>query len=229
MLRGITAFAIFAITMSAFAKPNVLIILSDDQSAPHLGCYGNPDIKTPNIDKLATEGMRFERAYQACPQCVPARAAMLTGRPPLDVGMTRFSAGLPREVKIYPESLRADAGYFTGLCGRTYHLDGRGYYNPGIAKYLRPEDKPDMQSRLDYVKIANGDPPVLRPQTIQQFQEFLDKAPKDKPFFLQLCWSDPHRPLTDEQLPVHHDPATLHLPPFYPDDPAIRKDLAAYY
>src|SRR5690348_11122630 len=85
---------------AADTAPNVLIILSDDQSAPHLGCYGNKDIHTPNIDKLASEGMRFDRAYQTAPQCAPARAAMLTGRHTIDIGMIRFSAALPREVVL---------------------------------------------------------------------------------------------------------------------------------
>src|SRR5688572_1905076 len=111
----------------AAAKPklNVLLILSDDHSHPHVGCYGNPDIKTPNLDKFAAEGMRFDRAYVTCPQCVPSRASIFTGRSPVAIGMTRFSAPQPREVKTYPEALRA-AGWFTGVAGRTYHMDGAG-------------------------------------------------------------------------------------------------------
>src|SRR5574341_1697528 len=60
-------------------RPNVLLVLSDDHSAAHVGAYGNPDIKTPNLDKFAAQGMRFERAYVAAPQCVPSRAALMTG------------------------------------------------------------------------------------------------------------------------------------------------------
>src|SRR4051794_17156023 len=71
--------------------PNVLVILSDDHSAPHVGCYGNKDVHTPNLDRLAADGMRFDRAYVASPQCVPSRASILTGRHPIDIGMTRFS------------------------------------------------------------------------------------------------------------------------------------------
>src|SRR5436305_8026864 len=104
-------------------RPNVLIVLSDDQSVPHVGCYGNKDIKTPNIDRFAAEGMRFDRAYVTCPQCVPSRASMMTGRSPVAIGMTRFSAPLPAEVPIYPQLMRAK-GYFAGVAGRTYHLDG---------------------------------------------------------------------------------------------------------
>ena len=103
--------------------PNILIVLSDDHSTPHVGCYGNADIRTPNLDAFAKEGVRFDRYYVGTPQCVPSRATMLTGRGAIDIQMTRFSAPLPRNIPIYPEQLRK-AGYFTGVAGRSYHLDG---------------------------------------------------------------------------------------------------------
>lgn len=115
--------ALCAAVSAAEPKPNILLILSDDHSVPHLGAYGNKDIKTPNLDKFAAEGMRFDRAYVTCPQCVPSRASIMTGRSPVSIAMTRFSAPLPREIKTYPEALRAQ-GWFTGVCGRSYHLDG---------------------------------------------------------------------------------------------------------
>jgi N-sulfoglucosamine sulfohydrolase len=211
------------------AKPNVLVILSDDQSAPHAGCYGNPDVHTPSLDRLASEGMRFERAYTAAPQCVPSRASILTGRHPIDIGMTRFSAALPRDVVTFPEVLRKERGYYTGLCGRSYHMKGNLLNNPAIAPHLAEEDRPDIETKYDYVRVAPGQGAELRRDTIAQFKEFLGKVPEGKPFFLQLCWSDPHRPFTDDELPYKHDPARLTLPPFYPDSVTIRKDLAAYY
>src|SRR5262245_50136701 len=103
--------------------PNILLVLSDDHSGPHVGCYGNPDIRTPHLDRFASQGIRFNRAYVTCPQCVPSRASIMTGRSPVAIGMTRFSAPLPREIVTFMEVLRA-RGYFTGVVGRTYHLDG---------------------------------------------------------------------------------------------------------
>src|SRR3954468_8167062 len=94
---AVVAVLLTSISALRAATPNILLILSDDHSAPHLGCYGNKDIRTPNLDRLASEGMRFDRAYVTCPQCAPSRSSILTGRHPIDIGMTRFSAALPRE------------------------------------------------------------------------------------------------------------------------------------
>ena len=88
MLAAVTVFVAAGLAVTASAadtptrRPNILLVLSDDHSMPHLGCYGNHDIKTPNLDRFAAEGMRFDRAYVACPQCVPSRAAFMTGRSP---------------------------------------------------------------------------------------------------------------------------------------------------
>ena len=82
MPRTLTLLALLAAPALAAAaeKPNILLILSDDPSVPHLGCYANPDIKTPNCDAFASEGMRFDRYYVGTPQCVPSRATIMTGR-----------------------------------------------------------------------------------------------------------------------------------------------------
>lgn len=202
-------------------KLNVLLILSDDHSYPHVGCYGNSDIKTPNLDRFAAQGMRFDRAYVTTPQCVPSRASIFTGRSAVAINMTRFSAPLPRDVKTYPEALRA-AGWFTGVAGRTYHMDGAGTSAESreiIAKY-RLASFPD---RFDFVKTAGGNDISLA-----QFREFLDAKPGDKPFFLQLCSNDPHRPLTTAG-PEKHDPAKIKLPAHYPDTQLVREDFARYY
>ena len=65
---------------------NILLLLSDDQS-PHLGCDGDANARTPNMDRFAAEGMRFGRAYTMAPQCVPSRASLLSGRSPVAIGM----------------------------------------------------------------------------------------------------------------------------------------------
>lgn len=202
-------------------KLNVLLILSDDHSAPHVGAYGNPDIKTPNLDAFAAQGMRFDRAYVTCPQCVPSRASIMTGRSPVAIGMTRFSAPLPREIKTYAEAMRA-AGWYTGVAGRTYHMEGAAT-SPESRAVFEKYKLTTFRDRLDYVATAGENS-----LSFGQFKEFLDRKPADKPFVLQLCSNDPHRPLTT-QGPVKHDPAKLKLPAHYPDTPAVREDFAAYY
>jgi N-sulfoglucosamine sulfohydrolase len=212
----------FAFTPLPAAPPNILHIMSDDHGYPHLGCYGNADIKTPNLDKFAAEGIRFDRAYVACPQCVPSRASIMTGRAPIDIDMTRFSAPLPRNVLTYHEHLRKNR-YFTGVAGRTFHLEGAK--NSPESKAVFEEHKLEtFNDRLDFVKTAGGD----NEGTLAQFNEFLDAVPKGKPFSLQLCSSDPHRPLNTHG-PVKHDPAKIKLPPHHLDTPAIREDFARYY
>jgi arylsulfatase A-like enzyme len=207
---------------TAEPKPNVLLILSDDHSYPHVGCYGNQDIMTPNLDRFAAEGMRFDRAYVTSPQCVPSRASIFTGRSPVAIAMSRFSAPLPREIKTYPEALRA-AGWFTGVAGRIYHMDGA---NVNVAETQTVFEKHKLitfPDRLDYVKTGNGSEAGLA-----QFREFLDLKPAAQPFFLQLCSNDPHRPL-NTQGPVKHDPAKIKLPAHCPDTLLVREDFARYY
>ena len=117
-----------------------------------MGCYGNNEIKTPNLDRFAAEGIRFDRAYAASPQCVPARAALMTGRSPVAIQMTRFSAPLPIGVRTYPELLRAQ-GYLTNVAGRTYHLDGEAGNGDKLIKEIY--DKHKMRpSRKDWILCA---------------------------------------------------------------------------
>ena len=123
------------------APPNVLLILSDDQSAPHLGCYGTADIKTPNIDAFARDAVRFDRYYVGTPQCVPSRATIMTGRSALAVQNTRFSAPLAAEYKVFPEILKEKAGYFAGVAGRTHHLDGSATPPETATVLLSPPEK----------------------------------------------------------------------------------------
>src|SRR4051812_46594374 len=158
-LRALAALLIPVAFAHAATAPNILLVLSDDHSAPHVGCYGNKEIHTPNLDQFAREGIRFDRAYVTCPQCVPSRASIFTGRSPVAIGMSRFSAPLPREIKTYPEALRS-LGWFTGVAGRTYHMDGAATSAESreiIAKY-KLATFPD---RLDFVKVSGENAAAL--------------------------------------------------------------------
>ncbi|MFH1716851.1 MAG: sulfatase [Planctomycetota bacterium] len=201
-------------------KPNILLILSDDHSTPHLGCSGDPNLRTPNLDKLAEGGMRFERAYTTAPQCVPSRASLMTGRSAVDIRMTRFSAPLPRDVVTYPELLRK-AGYYTGLCGRTFHLNGSGGLPEASKKVFDEHNLRTFAERVDWIGPGDFD------NNPEHLRTFLRQVPSGKSFFLQVCYSDPHRAFTAKAF--EPDPDSLKLPPNLPDVPSVRKDLAGYY
>ncbi len=200
-------------------KPNILLILSDDQSVPYLGCYGYPDLNTPNLDKLAKQGIRFDNAYTCAPQCVPSRASILSGRNVIDIRMSRFSAPLPRDVKTIPEYLRK-VGYYTGICGRHYHLDGSERMPQETIDAFKKYNLVTFPDRVDYLKIG-PDSVVL-----DQFIEFLDEQPKGKPFFMWMNYSDPHRPWTARSF--EPDPNKIKIPSTMPDTKEVRKDLARH-
>ncbi len=212
------------------AKPNILFLLSDDHSYPYLGCYGNKDVVTPNLDRFAAEGMRFDRMFVSCPQCVPSRAALMTGRSPVAVRMVRFTSPLPADVAALPDVLRDKAGYFTGVGGRSYHLDGpsaRGT-GKGVAPELgRVMDEHGLRTfvqRVDYVEPKGG----AMKSFGAKLAAFLDQAPKDKPWFFWLGFSDPHHVWQTQGPRGLPDPSKLTLPPHLPDLPGVRSDLARY-
>jgi arylsulfatase A-like enzyme len=107
------------------AQPNVIIVLIDDLARAELGCYGNTFVETPQMDRLAADGIRFTDGYTGAPVCSPTRASLMTGQWPARTGITEFLGPsgddfLPAGQQTLPESLR-DAGYRTGLIGK-WHL-----------------------------------------------------------------------------------------------------------
>lgn len=129
------ALVMLTATTSAWARPNILLILTDDQCRNSLSCYGGRQVPTPNIDRLAGEGLLFDDAY-VMPQCTPTRAALFTGQhmarngmwhvigwygyPWAPIAEPAFREQLPRDVYTLPKGLRA-AGYATGMAGK-WHL-----------------------------------------------------------------------------------------------------------
>jgi len=216
---GVSASASAALALQQNNRPNIVVILSDDHSAPFLGCYGNKTIQTPNLDRFAAQGMRFERAFTAAPQCVPSRTAIMTGRSPVAARMGRFSSPLPPDVVTMPELLRA-AGYFTGICRRQFHLDGP----PGGAVTQEIFNRHHMRTFDQRVDWLDRNSP--RSQTEAKINEFFDKRPAAKPFFLWVNFNDPHH-VWDKT--GQHDAAKTWLPPWLPDLPGMRDDLTRYY
>ena len=208
-------------------KPNIVLVLSDDQSYPYLHCLGQTELKTPNLDRIAAEGIKLNQMFVTSPQCAPSRGSLLTGRSPMANSMTRFSAPLPRQIITVPELLRKDAGYFVGILGRTHHLDGPGVndMSPGAKKVMAKYHLRTITDRFDYV---DEDGQLNVPKRIQ---EFFDQRPKNKPYFLEVNFNNPHYPWP--RFPHHTStnppaPATIQVPAFLPDTPSVRDALSRY-
>jgi arylsulfatase A-like enzyme len=199
------------------ARPNVLYVMADDMGWGDLSCYGRPDYKTPNLDRLASEGMRFTQAYSAAPVCTLARCAFVTGRYP-----ARTAVGLEeplawkkqlveqkRDVGLAPEhptvaSLLKAAGYRTALVGK-WHLGYLPKYSPlksGFEEFFGI-----MSGGADYFthKDANGDADLFEAEVsvqrvgyttdllTERAVEYLRQRHR-APFFLSLNYTAPHWP-----------------------------------
>ncbi|MEN3943706.1 sulfatase-like hydrolase/transferase [Prosthecobacter sp. SYSU 5D2] len=202
------------------APPNIVFVLSDDHSYPFLGCYGRTDMKTPHFDKLAAEGMKFHRMFTGAPQCVPSRATFLTGRSAVACRITRFSSPLPRDEITYPEILKKEAGYFVGVLGRSYHLDGSARGPGTTARVFEENNLQTFKERFDYVD-ASGQGNI--PETMKAF---FDQRPADQPYYLWVNFSDPHHPWDTGENPP--DPASIKVPGSLPDLPGVREDLSRH-
>jgi arylsulfatase A-like enzyme len=102
-------------------RPNVLIIMSDQHNPRYMGCAGHPSLRTPNLDRLASEGVRFRTAYSNAPVCAPARAATFYGKYPTELGLLANGFEIQTDGRHLSEHL-ADAGYATGLAGKSHIL-----------------------------------------------------------------------------------------------------------
>ena len=163
--------AVLAFPVAAADRPNVVIIYADDLGYGDLGCYGHPTIRTPNLDRMAAEGLKFTSFYSAAPVCTPSRAALLTGRLPVRSGMTsdtrrvlfpESAGGLPASEVTLAETLK-EKGYATGCVGK-WHLGHLPQYLPtrhGFDSYLGLPYSNDMDRRPDRApkgKAAFADP-----------------------------------------------------------------------
>ncbi|MEM8955600.1 MAG: sulfatase [Verrucomicrobiota bacterium] len=227
--------AVLVLSMSAGlaseGRPNVLLVLSDDHSVPHLGAYGDVNCLrfgiTPNLDAFAAEGMRFERAYTAAPQCAPSRTAIFAGRSPVGIGATRFAQPARPGVVFFTDVLRAN-GYWVGMDGRHQHLDGKNRDAAHVIAKLealgvRGEA---FEGRFDHFVrgVKTKDEGLER--VPEMLGAVLDRVPAGKPFFLYFGFSQPHRKWGEDHKGI--DPAALELPLDWPDLPEVRLDYARY-
>lgn len=183
-------------------RPNLVFILTDNQGAWTLGCYGNPDLRTPHIDRLAAEGIRFTRALSSNPVCSPTRATFLTGLLPSQHGVHSFldpkfmmgpeAYNTLREFTSLGEVLR-DSGYVCGLSGK-WHLGANVTPSEGFSFWIT---KPDGSTREFYDQeiIENGKVRKEAGYTTELWTrkgiEFIEEN-KDRPFFLFLAYNGPY-------------------------------------
>ncbi|MBG87667.1 MAG: hypothetical protein CMO80_12300 [Verrucomicrobiales bacterium] len=239
--------ALNAIVLSAFLlavtsigaaehRPNIVFVLADDLGWADLGCYGDTFNETPNLDRMAREGMRFTQAYAAAPVCSPYRAAFLTGFHPARLGIMDYlrpnSANrLPTELTTLSEQLQ-NHGYTTGMIGK-WHLTGYAFHEAEFE--TRPADHGfDWNIGSEVKSVGNGAntwPYVFRTQPIRWIDipaqrlgeeenltdrlnleavEFIERN-KQKPFFLYLAHYAPHtilngRPDLVEKYRKKHKP-----------------------
>lgn len=196
-------------------RPNVVFILTDNHGAWSLGCYGNRDVRTPNIDRLASEGMLFSRAFAVNAVCSPTRASLLTGLMPSQHGVhTYLGAGEPQigpnayctisEFATLPKLLTR-AGYVAGLSGK-WHLGGNLRPQEGFTSWVT---KPHGHSLgfYDQEVIEDGrirkEPAYLTDFWTDHAVGFLERHHRD-PFFLMLAYNGPYGLGTAMKEPIRN-------------------------
>ena len=200
-------------------QPNIVFIFMDDMGWRDLGCSGSTFYETPNIDALSREGMRFDRAYAACPVCSPSRASLMTGRHPARVGLTDwidhsgiyhpmrgklidapYIKHLPEEGKPIAQAMR-EAGYATWHVGK-WHLGLSDHYpekygfdvNIGGCSWGHPRD--GYFSPYHIETLPEGpDGEFLTDRLTDEAIRLIENADPEKPFYLNLCHYAVHTPI----------------------------------
>ena len=185
------------------SRPSFLVLIADDMAWNDCGAYGHEKIRTPTIDRLAREGLRFDRAFLAISSCSPSRCCILTGRYPHSTGAGELHQPLGVE-QVTLFELLGKAGYYTAAAGK-WHL--------GKA----------TRSEVDRIYGGGG------PSGCGHWVKALEERPKDRPFFLWLAASDPHRGYARNTIPRPHESSDAVVPPYLPDVEDTRRDLALYY
>jgi len=207
-------------------RPNVVLIIADDLAWEDCGAFGNPKVGTPNIDRLARGGMRFDRAFVTASSCSPSRSSLITGRYPHNTDAEELHWPLPPGQVTFVEKLKA-SGYWTAAAGK-WHL---GNAVKGRFDVVREANPAGFQ--LGTVKDAKARMTAEGSGAVQsgcdQWVPVLRDRPKDRPFFLWLAALDPHRDYEEGTIAQPHRPEDVVVPPYLPDVPEVRRDLALYY
>lgn len=194
--------------------PNIIVVLCDDLGYGDIGCYGNKIVKTPHLDRFAREGMRFTDCYAAHPNCSPSRTGLMTGRTPTRVGISNWIPMLsPMHVpqsEITIATILRKGGYDTAHTGK-WHLNGRfnltGQPQPnnhGFNHWFSTQNNalPNHRNPWNFVRNATPVGPlkgfasgIVTDEAIHWLREWRDKS---KPFFLFVCYHEPHEPIASD-------------------------------
>ena len=192
--------------MAADRKPNLVLFLPDQQRADTIACYGGVKVHVPNLNKLASECVVFERAYVTHPVCTPSRSSLMTGTWPHVNGCTRNSVPLDRRFRVFPELMK-EGDYRAAYIGK-WHLGKEGPVGRGFDEWISTDDHgdytnflasngitPDKQDgRFSEVAISNLPIELSRPKFLERGAcEFIEKHRGD-PFILVVGFVEPHSP-----------------------------------
>lgn len=200
----LTSFLAAFSTLDAMAdeRPNFIVIIGDDISWNDIGAYGHPHVQTPNVDRMAQEGLRFDYAFLTCSSCSPSRCSIMTGRYPHNTGAAELHQPLPKNQVVFAGLLK-EAGYYTAAAGK-WHLG--------------------PHARANFDTIVGGSP-----SGCENWVQVLEERPRDQPFFLWFAAFDAHRPYERNIIDRPHTPEEAVIPPYFPDAPEVRDDLNLYY
>jgi arylsulfatase A-like enzyme len=219
-LLGLTASLTPSLAIAQQKRPNILFVIFDDWGYNHAGVYGCDWIKTPNFDRVANEGVRFTNCFTSNPKCSPSRATILTGRNTWQLREAIDHQSIfPKGLAVYPDLLEK-AGYSVGMTGKGWgpgDWESTGYpHNPAGREFQKFKLTPPYTgvSKIDYVR---------------NFEDFLSQKGKDQPFCFWMGGHEPHRPYEEGSgIRAGRQPASVKLPSYLPDRPAVRSDLLDY-
>ena len=205
-----------AIAEEPTKRPNFIVVVADDLGYGDLACYGNEHIRTPNLDRFATQGVRLTQYYSPAPVCSPARAGLMTGRTPQRGGIHHVVAPgspmyLPRSEITIATLLNKEAGYTTAHCGK-WHLNGH-FNEPdhpqpsdhGFDYWFSTQNNASPSHRNPDNFVRNGKPvgPLEGYSALIVADEatawLRDHRNPQKPFFLYVCFHEPHEPIAADK------------------------------
>lgn len=259
MIRSCLAIALVCIAAAPACgdaptkKFNVLVLIGDDHAAYAMGAYGSKTVRTPNLDRLAAAGTRFDRAYCTSPLCTPSRQSFLTGRYPRTIGVTQLRTALPESEDTLARMLKR-AGYITAAIGKMHfnsnlkHGFDLRLDNPDHAKWLKQKGKAPLPDNVEVqptwrpfkdparvwlnskaLPLGLVDDDMAGTWFARQALDYLNQH-RNESFFLVVSFTEPHSPF---HFPVEFRdrlrPEAFTVPKVGPSDgdfmPAIFRDL----